>query len=328
MDLSGKTLITGGAGFIGSHLAERLRSRGDEVLLIDDLSTGNEANVAHLLGQSDEAGCTLIQGKVSDVLEAQPGLIADVKTIYHLAASVGVQLVKENPAATIQNNVTETGAILDAAQRANATVLIASSSEVYGKSNAIPLREDGDLVYGPTTGPRWSYALSKAFDEHLALSYHKQVKDHGGAAVVARLFNTIGSRQVGHYGMVVPRFVAAALSGEPLQVYGDGQQTRAFCDVRDVVTALIALVENEHCHGEVFNVGSDDEITIDALADRVIALSGSSSTKQRIAFDEAYEPGFEDPFRRRVPDVTKVREAIGFEREYALEDTLRELINV
>ncbi len=321
-----KTLITGGAGFIGSHLAERLRSRGEEVVIIDDLSTGNETNIAHLLGND----CSLIKGRVSEVLTAQPELLDGVRHIYHLAASVGVQLVKDNPAATIQNNVHETGAVLEAAHHVNAVVLIASSSEVYGKSADIPLREDGDLIYGPPTGPRWSYALSKAFDEHLALSYHKQAQGSGGkssgGAVVARLFNTIGPRQVGHYGMVVPRFVAAALSGKPLEVYGDGQQTRAFCDVRDVVGALVGLMENEHCHGEVFNVGSEEEVTIDELADRVIALSGSSSQKQHIAFDDAYEPGFEDPFRRRVPDTSKLRETIGFEREFGLNETLKELI--
>lgn len=319
--MSTKILITGGAGFIGSHLAERLRSRGDELLIVDDLSTGSESNIAHILGD----GCRLYAGDLNTWLRGYPNLLQGVQYVYHLAASVGVQLVKEDPAGTIQNNVQETGAVLKAASQVNANVLIASSSEVYGKSAALPLREDGDLIYGPPTGPRWSYALSKAFDEHLALSYYK----HGnGGAVIARLFNTIGPRQVGRYGMVVPRFVAAALSGEPLQVYGDGQQTRSFCDVRDVVTALIALMENPSCHGQVFNVGSDDEITIEALADRVIALSGSNSTKQRIAFDEAYEPGFEDPFRRRVPDVTKVREAIGFERQYGLDDTLSELLNL
>ncbi len=323
--LAGRTLITGGAGFIGSHLAELLRSRGDSLLIIDDLSTGRESNIAHLLG----AGCDFIRGRLGDVLGAEPNLMEGVARVYHLAASVGVRLVVSDPARIIRNNIEETACILDAAGRVGAAVLIASSSEVYGKSDALPLREDGDIIYGPTTGARWSYAMSKAIDEHLALAYDAQARcaarpDAG--AVVVRLFNTIGPRQVGHYGMVVPRFVQAALAGEDLTIYGDGRQTRAFCDVRDVVSALAALLGDTRHFGQVFNVGSDVEVTINDLADRVIRLAGSRSRKRMISFDQAYRPGFEDPFRRRVPDPAKLRAAIGWFPRISLDETLQELI--
>jgi UDP-glucose 4-epimerase len=313
-------LITGGAGFIGSHLAELLRSRGRRVLIIDDLSTGREANMAHLVGD----GCRFVRGRVGDVLRERPELMQGVTHVFHLAASVGVQLVVSDPARIIRNNVEETSAVIDAAARVGAGVLVASSSEVYGKSEAVPLREDGDLIYGPTTGPRWSYAMSKAVDEHLALSYHA---GGAGSAVVVRLFNTIGPRQVGHYGMVVPRFVEAAVKGQDLTIYGDGQQTRAFCDVRDVVKAMAALMEDAGSHGQVFNIGSDVEVTIESLADKVIAMTGGRSRKRLVSFDEAYRPGFEDPFRRRVPDTTKIRAAIGWKPAISLEATLKELID-
>lgn len=318
------TLITGGAGFIGSHLAHHLRAHSQRVLIIDDLSTGQLANIEPLIGED----CQFIEGSVSSVLREQPSLLDDVSLIYHLAASVGVQLVVSDPARIIRNNIDETAVIIDAARRVSASVLIASSSEVYGKSDALPLREDGDLLYGPTTGSRWSYAMSKAVDEHLALSYDAQMKQNNAqaGAVVVRLFNTIGPRQVGHYGMVVPRFVQAAVQGKPLTIYGDGLQTRSFCDVRDVVKAMTLLLENSANHGQIFNVGSDAEITIHALADRVIAMAQSTSSKEIISFDQAYRPGFEDPFRRRVPDVNKLKEATGWEAQWTLEATLKELI--
>ncbi len=319
-----RTLITGGAGFIGSHLADLLLTQGREVLIIDDLSTGRRANIDHLVGN----GCRLVEGTLSTIIREHPALLNGVSRIYHLAASVGVQLVVSDPAKIIRNNIDETAAIIDAARRVNASILIASSSEVYGKSDALPLREDGDLLYGPTTGSRWSYAMSKAVDEHLALSCDAQMKREGIAAgaVVVRLFNTIGPRQVGRYGMVVPRFVQAAVRDLPLTLYGDGRQTRAFCDVRDVVQAMTLLLENPANHGQIFNIGSDEEITIEALADQVIALAQSASSKERVSFDAAYRPGFEDPFRRRVPDVGKLREATGWRARWSLEATLKELI--
>lgn len=328
-----KVLITGGAGFIGSHLAEYHLSRATDVLIIDDLSTGRRANIDHLIG----SGCQFVDGPVGRTLHDHPQLLDRVSHIYHLAASVGVQLVVCDPTRIIRNNIEETAAVFDAARRINATVLVASSSEVYGKSEAIPLREDGDLIYGPTTGPRWSYAMSKAIDEHLALNYHAQMTAHPPAtdqplagfpgSVVVRLFNTIGPRQVGHYGMVVPRFVQAAVRGEDLTIYGDGKQTRSFCDVRDVVRAMIMLMDNPANHGGIFNIGSDVEITINQLADQIIALAGSSSGRRMVSYDEAYRPGFEDPFRRRVPDVSKLRSATGWQPQITLQATLRELID-
>lgn len=320
-----KVLITGGAGFIGSHLAEWLLTRGSEVVIVDDLSTGRESNIAHLLGNR----CKFVRGSAGHVLREHTALLAHVGQIYHLAASVGVQLVVSDPTKIIRNNIEETNAVIDAARQLNAAVLIASSSEVYGKSDALPLKEDGDLVYGPTTGSRWSYAMSKAIDEHLALSYDAQMRSQPtGGAVIVRLFNTIGPRQVGHYGMVVPRFVQAAVRGEALTIYGDGKQTRAFCDVRDVVQALAALMSDRKHYGQIFNVGSDVEVTIGDLADQIISLSQSNSSKRMISFDEAYRPGFEDPFRRRVPDVSKLRAATGWQPRITLGATLRELIEM
>lgn len=316
------TVITGGAGFIGSHLAQRLRSLGHELLLIDDLSTGRRSNLRGMLDHR----CRLHVAPVSQAA-ADPALAPDwrrTRFIYHLAASVGVRLVVERPADCIRNNIDETAAVLDAARPAGAAVLIASSSEVYGKNPDLPLAENADLHFGPTSAPRWSYALSKALDEHLALAHHHAT---GLGVVVARLFNTIGPRQVGHYGMVVPRFVADACAGRALSVYGDGRQTRCFCDVRDTVRALVALLESPEHHGRVFNVGSDHELTINQLADRVLALTGSPAGKRHLPYEQAYGPGFEDP-PRRVPDLSRLRHAIGFANEYPLEQTLRELIEL
>ena len=318
-------LITGGAGFVGSHLVERLRAMGRRVLIVDDLSTGCESNLAHLLGDD----CVLLPMKVSDVIRRRPDALEYVTQVYHLAASVGVQLVVDDPGKVVTNNVEETSAAIEIARRNRVGILVASTSEVYGKSAAVPLREDGDLIFGPPTGPRWSYAISKAADEHLALSYHTEARRRAPSApgaVIARLFNTVGPRQVGHYGMVIPRFVDAAVRGQDLTLYGDGRQTRCFCDVRDVVAALTTLMDDPRHHGQIFNVGADREITVDALADMVIALAGSKSHKRYLPFDQAYRPGFEDPFRRRVPDVSKIRAAIGWRAEITLEQTLEELI--
>lgn len=321
MSERGEVIITGGAGFIGSHLAQRLVADGRRVVLIDDLSTGREANIAQLMGER----CALVKTKVSDAVRARPDVFEGAAAIYHLAASVGVQLVADDPAAVIRNNIDETAAVFDAAARCGARVLLTSTSEVYGKAVRLPLREDADLLYGPTTQPRWSYALSKAVDEQIALNH--RIANLPGAVVV-RLFNTIGPRQVGRYGMVVPRFIDAAVRGETLTIHGDGEQTRCFCDVRDVADAMIALMADESHAGQVFNIGSDEELSINALADRVIELCGSSSPKQHVPCAQVYGQGFEDPFQRRVPDLTKVRQAIGFKPRYTLDQTLRELIDI
>ncbi|MCC7191478.1 MAG: GDP-mannose 4,6-dehydratase [Phycisphaeraceae bacterium] len=318
-----KSLITGGAGFIGSHLAELLKARGDEVILVDSFSTGRRSNIAHLLDNR----CRIIESSIGEALTHDPHLLQGVREVYHLAAAVGVRLVVDDPFNMIRNNVEETARILDAARQAGASILITSSSEVYGKAVKIPLNEDDDLILGPTTSSRWSYALSKALDEHLALAHHAK---HGVGMVIVRLFNTIGLRQIGRYGMVVPRFVQRAIEGGELEIYGDGQQTRAFCDVRDVVRALTALLGDPRHHGKIFNVGSDREITVSHLAELVIATAqklgmAKTASKRLIPYAQAYEPGFEDP-RRRVPDLTRIRSAIGFKPAFTLEQTLAELV--
>jgi UDP-glucose 4-epimerase len=317
------TIITGGAGFIGSHLAERLVAAGRRVVLVDDLSTGRRENVQRLL---DGERCRLIEGKAARVL-ADPKTLDGVTHVFHLAAAVGVKLVVDNPAAMIRNNIDETDVVLRAAAGVGAAVLITSSSEVYGKCPVLPLREDMELVYGPTTASRWSYGLSKALDEHLAIDLARRT---GLRSVVVRLFNTIGPRQIGRYGMVVPRFVQRALAGEPLKIYGDGQQTRAFCDVRDVVRALDQIIDQPEAFGRVFNVGSTDQITIEQLADRVIAAVAERGhprvAKDFVPYEAVYGEGFEDP-PHRLPDMARLREAIGFTPQIPLDQTLAELID-
>lgn len=318
--MANTTLITGGAGFIGSHLAERLCAAGRRVILVDDLSTGRRSNVAHLL-DAPHSLCTLVEAKAGDAVN-DPALMRGVSEIYHLAAAVGVKLVVDDPTGMIRNNIEETIRVLEAATAVGAAVLITSSSEVYGKCPTLPLREDMELVYGPTTASRWSYALTKALDEHLAIDYARR---RGLRAVIVRLFNTIGPRQIGRYGMVVPRFVARAVANEPLEIYGDGQQTRAFCDARDVVRALTELVAHPEAHGQVFNVGSDREITINTLADIVLRAAGSTAGKKLIPYEAVYGEGFEDP-PHRLPDVGKIRGMIGFQPRYTLEETVAELV--
>ncbi len=310
-------LITGGAGFVGSHLARHLLSQGHRVHLLDNLSTGRVANVAELLGEN----CVLQRESVAEAL-TNVAWLREFDQIYHLAAAVGVQLIVDDPVHTIETNVLETARVLKAAATFHIPVLITSSSEVYGKSDRVPFREDDDVTLGATIYSRWSYAATKALDEYLALAYHRQLDL---PAVVVRLFNTVGPRQVGQYGMVLPRFVEAALDGRPIEIYGDGQQSRCFCHVQDVVEALPKLLGYDACHGRVFNLGSDQEVTINELADRVIALAGSSSTKRYIAYEQAYGQKFDD-LRRRVPDLSRVREAIGFAPRRQLDDILRELI--
>ncbi len=310
-----KTLITGGAGFVGSHLSEHLLSLGHEVAIIDDLSTGRLENIAHLRDSPrfHFAIDTITNEVVMDRLASECAII------YHLAAAVGVELIVHSPVHTIETNVMGTAAVLRVANRYRRKVVLTSTSEIYGKSNRVPFAEDDDRVLGPTTRSRWSYSTSKAVDEFLSLAYHRE---RGLPVAIVRLFNTIGPRQSGRYGMVVPRFVGLALSGQPLTVYGDGSQTRCFADVRDVVLGIAALAQYPAAEGQVFNLGSNREITIADLARLVIAVTGSKSDIVRIPYDQAYEAGFED-MRRRVPDVSKVAAAIGWQATIPLEDSIR-----
>jgi UDP-glucose 4-epimerase len=314
---SRRVLVTGGAGFIGSHLVERLLSRGDTVTVVDNLSTGRRANLP-----DRHEGLRFIQSGLSDALRAfTPAERFD--EVYHLAAAVGVRLVISEPIRSIETNVEETAALLRFV-RAHDTpprTLIASSSEVYGKSAKSPFSEEDDVLYGPTTVGRWSYACSKAIDEHLALAYHAQ---HRVPAVVARFFNTVGPRQLGDYGMVLPRFVQAALAGQPLTVYGDGSASRCFCDVRDVADVLPKMLATPACAGRVFNVGSDRPVTIGGLADLVIRTLGSRSQTRHLPYSEAFGPGFED-LRQRQPDLSRLRAAVGFEPRRPLEETIRDV---
>jgi UDP-glucose 4-epimerase len=321
-----RTLVTGGAGFIGSHLVGMLLDRGDAVTVIDNLSTGRRAN----LPEAHER-LRFIEADLGHALGAfGKGEVFD--EIYHLAAAVGVQLVMREPIRSIETNIEETAALLrfagahspdgaGGAPRRSTPTLIASSSEVYGKSPKNPFSEEDDGVYGPTTIGRWSYACSKAIDEYLGLAHHRQ---HGLPTVIVRLFNTVGPRQVGDYGMVVPRFVGAALKGEPLPVYGDGAQERCFCDVRDVAAVLPRLLATPACFGRVFNVGSDRPISIRALADQVLRITGSSSSVKFMPYSEVFPPGFED-LQKRQPDLTRIRAVVDFQPRIPLEQTIRDV---
>ncbi|MBC7234176.1 MAG: GDP-mannose 4,6-dehydratase [Chloroflexi bacterium] len=313
-----KSLITGGAGFIGSHLAEYLLAQGHEVAVIDDLSTGRLENIAHLL---DHPRFHLAIETITNEV-VMDRLASDCDLIYHLAAAVGVKLIVQAPVHTIETNIMGTAAVFRAANRYRRPVVLASTSEIYGKSERVPFAEDDDRVLGPTTRSRWCYAASKAVDEFLALAY---AKEYGLPVVIVRLFNTIGPRQTGRYGMVVPRFVAQALAGEPLTVYGDGTQTRCFADVRDIVRGMVALAECPQARGQVFNLGSDREISIADLARLVIDITGSRSKIVYIPYEQAYEAGFED-MPRRVPDVSKVKAWIGWEATIPLEESIRAIV--
>ena len=313
-----RALITGGAGFIGSHLAERLVARGVGVTAIDDLSTGSFANIAHLADRTD---FRFVNESVTNET-VMDRLVADCDIIYHLAAAVGVDLIIKSPVQTIETNVLGTEAVLRIARRYHKKVLIASTSEVYGKSDNHPYEEDDDRVLGPTTRSRWAYAESKALDEFLALAYHKEYRI---PVVITRLFNTVGPRQTGAYGMVIPRLVQQAVEGRPLTVYEDGQQSRCFCDVRDVVPALIDISLCAAAEGEIFNVGSEAEITILDLAKRIIRLCESSSTIEFVPYERAYRSDFED-MRRRVPNIERIRGLIGWEPRISLDQTLEEVI--
>ncbi|MBM3189475.1 MAG: NAD-dependent epimerase/dehydratase family protein, partial [Chloroflexi bacterium] len=313
-----KALITGGCGFIGSHLAEALLARGDEVTVVDDLSTGRFENIEGLVGRPGfRFAIETIQNEA-----VMDRLISECDIIYHLAAAVGVELIVKEPVRVIETNIKGCEAILRIGARYRKKVMLASTSEVYGKSEAVPFREDADRVLGSTTRSRWSYACSKAMDEFLALAYAKQLSL---PVVIMRFFNTVGPRQTGRYGMVVPRFVQQALRNEPLTVYGDGQQSRCFTYVDDVVRAIIGLADEPKAVGQVYNIGGTQEVTIEELAARTIALSGSASPIVHIPYSQAYEEGFED-MRRRVPDITKIKEAIGWEPQVDLDGILTRVI--
>ena len=313
-----RTLITGGAGFIGSHLADRLLAEGHTVFVLDDLSTGSFENIAHLKGRADFH--YTIDSVVNERLLAE--LVDQCDTVYHLAAAVGVRLIVEAPVRTIETNVHGTEVVLKHAAKKGKLVLIASTSEVYGKSTDVPFREDGDLALGATSRHRWAYACSKALDEFLALAYCREKKL---PVVIVRLFNTVGPRQTGRYGMVVPTFVQQALAGDPITVYGDGVQTRCFTDVSDVVSALVSLPQDPRAVGGVFNVGNTEEVSIRHLAERVKALTASPSPIVNVPYDEAYEAGFED-MPRRVPDIGKIAALIGYQPRVDLDETLRRVI--
>jgi UDP-glucose 4-epimerase len=307
-------LITGGAGFIGSHLAERLLARGDRVVLLDNLSTGSMDNIRHLKSSGQmEYHLDNIEN-----LQLVAELVDDADVIVHLAAAVGVKLIVESPVRTIETNVNGTQRILEAACKKRKLVLTASTSEVYGKNTNVPFREDADLVLGPTTKGRWSYAASKALDEFLALSYWKEKKL---PVIVVRLFNTVGPRQTGRYGMVLPNFVKQALDNDPIRVYGNGQQSRCFCDVRDTVEGLIRLMDTDRSIGEVVNVGNTEEISIEGLAKLVKQRTASSSSIEFVPYDQAYEPGFED-MMRRVPCVDKLQALTGFRPQTSLNEII------
>jgi len=314
-----RALITGGAGFIGSHLSETLLDRGHDVLILDNLSTGSIDNISHLKGRSGFE--YFIDSVNNEPLLAE--LIDRSDVVFHFAAAVGVKLIVEQPVYTIETNVHGTEVVLKHANKKKKLVVIASTSEVYGKSIDFPFREDSDLVMGPTPKHRWAYACSKAIDEFLALAYWKERKL---PVIIVRFFNTVGPRQTGQYGMVIPNFVRQALAGEPITVFGDGTQSRSFTHVADVVDALLKLVTEPKAIGEVINIGNIQEVTIMQLAERVRELSGSTSIIKCIPYDEAYESGFED-MPRRVPDLQKAEGLIGYAPKHGLDDILVQVID-
>jgi UDP-glucose 4-epimerase len=314
-----RALITGGAGFVGSHLSERLLADGHEVFVLDNLSTGSMDNIVHLKGQPR------FHYTIDDV--SNEGVLAELvdlaDIVFHLAAAVGVKLIVEAPVRTIETNVHGTEVVLKHAAKKKKLVVIASTSEVYGKSVDVPFREDADLVMGPTLKHRWAYACSKAIDEFLALAYWKERKL---PVIIVRLFNTVGPRQTGQYGMVIPTFVRQALAGQPITVFGDGTQSRSFTYVGDVVNALVALVQDPRAVGEVFNIGNPAEISMRELAERIRARAGGSSPISLVPYDQAYEKGFED-MPRRVPDISKIQALIGFRPSVELDEILDRVID-
>ncbi len=314
-----RAVITGGAGFIGSHLCDHLLAQGHRVTVLDDLSTGSLDNVNHLQAHPK---FDFVKGSILDTTLVEK-LIADADVVFHLAAAVGVKLIIDDPVTAIETNVLGTHAVLTAARKHQTKTVLASTSEVYGNGTKIPFGENDDRLMGPTTKTRWNYATTKALDEFWGLAYFQEF---GTPIVICRFFNTVGPRQTGQYGMVVPRFVQQALAGEPLTVYGDGQQSRCFCDVSDVVRAISALAFAPNTAGEIFNIGNPEEITITALAERVISLADSQSAVTYIPYEQAYGRGFED-MQRRVPDIRKIQQFIDWQPQKSLDDILRRVID-
>lgn len=312
-----RVLITGGAGFVGSHLADALLSRGDEVVIYDDFSTGRESNIAHIVGRDD---VTVIRGDIRDELHVNR-VMGQVDACFHLAAAVGVNLIVEEPLRSLTTNIRGSEVVLGAAEHFKIKTLVTSTSEIYGKNTSDMLVESDDRILGSPLKVRWTYSEAKAIEEALAYTLWEQ---SGLPTIIARLFNTVGPRQTGHYGMVVPRFVASALAEEPLTVYGSGEQTRVFCHVLDAVQGLLSLWDDDRTHGDVFNIGGVGEISMNDLAARVIELTGSASEIVHIPYEQAYEPGFED-MQRRVPSTAKVNALTGWSPARTLDDIIRDV---
>jgi len=312
-------LITGGAGFIGSHLGEAMLARGEKVIAVDDLSTGSLDNIASMVGN---ANFEFVRESVRNAT-TMTSLVDRCDVIFHLAAAVGVQLIVDRPVHTIETNIHGSEVVLNLANKFARKIVVASTSEVYGKNTKVPFNEDDDTTFGSTRFTRWSYACSKMVDEFLALAYHEQ---YALPAIVCRFFNTVGPRQTGQYGMVVPRFVRRALAGRDLEIYGTGAQSRCFCNVHDVVDALIKLVDCDQAVGEVINVGATESITIEQLADKIIEMAGSKSGKKRLSYEQAYGRAFDDMLVR-VPDLGKIERLIGYEPKHTLDETLRQVID-
>jgi len=307
-------LVTGGAGFIGSHLAERLIKDGHKTIVVDNLSTGRIENIA---GLQNKSGFEFVKGDILDSALID-SLVSRCDVVFHLAAAVGVQLIADNPVGTIETNIAGTQVVLEAVNKYKRKILIASTSEVYGKNEAVPFREQDDIVLGSTSMPRWAYACSKAIDEFLGFAFYQE---YGLGVVIARFFNTIGPRQTGRYGMVVPRFIESALKNEPVKIYGTGKQSRCFCYVQDVVDAVVRLMESEKAMGNAFNIGSDEEITIEQLADKIIELTDSRSKKEFISYEQAYGRPIED-MMRRVPCLDLIKTTIGWQPKTDLNASL------
>jgi UDP-glucose 4-epimerase len=313
-----RALVTGGAGFIGSHLAERLLKHGEEVTVIDNLSTGSLRNIEAF---KNNPKFDFVEGDIRNA-SLMTTLAEQCDVIYHLAAAVGVKLIADRPVHTIETNIGGTEVVLDTVNKFGKRILIASSSEVYGKNENVPFDENDDIVLGSTSFSRWSYACGKAIDEFLGLAFHQE---HGLGVVIGRFFNTIGPRQAGQYGMVVPRFVQRALQNEPVLIYGTGKQRRCFCYVEDLVEAVIGLMNCEEAAGKVYNIGSEEEISIEELADKIIEMTGSKSKKEFISYEEAYGRPIED-MMRRVPSLKRIKETIGWEPKTSLAEMLQVII--